>query len=257
MLLHQASNSFNHRNYNAFIYEKCNWTFHFHKSYELVYMIEGEMDMRLDNRLEHLKQGDFALILPNQIHSHSTPVSSKVWIGVFSEDFVHEFARETGGKEGTVSVFDCPTSTTDFLLKELIKASTPEKYILKACLYAACHSYLKAVPLILKQTNRDNLVYRVLEYVGEHFTENLTLKGMAQDLGYEYHYISRCFHNTFDVNFRQFVNHYRFDHAKNLLIEGRSDITSVALESGFQSIRSFNRVFRELSGQEPRRYGMM
>jgi len=254
MIIHQETNSLANYNYNAFIYNNCTWYYHFHKNFELIYVISGEIDAIIDNRTEKLYEGDFALVIPNQIHAYQTPNNSCVWIGVFSEDFVHEFSNQMKDKQGEFSKFYCDTNIKEFLLKELINENRPSIYSLKACLYAACDQFVKHVTIIDRELSHDNLVYKILEYTSIHFKDDLTLVKISQALGYEYHYLSRCFHNTFHVNFRQFVNQYRFEYAKNLLTETDLDITTVAMTSGFQSIRSFNRIFKEITGTEPRKY---
>ena len=53
------------------------------------------------------------------------------------------------------------------------------------------------------------------------------------------------------MHFSRFVGWYRVDRARTLLQSTDLPITEVALRSGFQSTRSFNRVYRELTGLTP------
>jgi AraC-like DNA-binding protein len=58
-------------------------------------------------------------------------------------------------------------------------------------------------------------------------------------------------------HFRTFLNHHRMAEARRLLADpGRSGdkLISVALDSGFASLPSFNRVFRETEGCTPSQY---
>ena len=76
---------------------------------------------------------------------------------------------------------------------------------------------------------------------------------MAKELGYEPHYLSRYFNQFFSKSFKRVLNEYRVSYAKELMASGERSLSRVALESGFQSIRNFNRVYRELEKEEPRR----
>ena len=98
-------------------------------------------------------------------------------------------------------------------------------------------------------------MHKMLSFITEHYTENITLTSMAEHLGYEPHYLSRCFHRAFDKNFKEFVNEYRIARASELLnkADGDISITDIAYQSGFQSVRSFNRVYKNSLGKEPRR----
>jgi AraC-like DNA-binding protein len=74
---------------------------------------------------------------------------------------------------------------------------------------------------------------------------------MAEEMGYDHHYLSRAFHEMFHMNFRDFVNQYRINYANELLMQGGRSITEVAFESGFQSVRSFNDVYKKMTGSVP------
>ena len=57
---------------------------------------------------------------------------------------------------------------------------------------------------------------------------------------------------TMNINFKTLVNHYRFEYARQQLLNNpEKSISEIAFESGFQSIRSFNRIYREISGSTP------
>ena len=77
---------------------------------------------------------------------------------------------------------------------------------------------------------------------------------MAQELGYEMHYLSRVFSANVKINLRRYINLYRVDAAKERLINSENGIAQIALESGFQSIRNFNRVFSASTGMTPVEY---
>jgi len=66
--------------------------------------------------------------------------------------------------------------------------------------------------------------------------------------------MSRTINLGLDTNFNRLINTMRVEHAKNLLKETDSNILEIALDSGFNSKPTFNRVFRDLSGQTPTQY---
>lgn len=250
MIVHQQHNSLGNHNYNAFFYTDCEWFYHFHKNYELTYVLEGEVEMTLNGTQTLLKPGDFALVLPNEFHAYHTPDTSLVWIGVFSSDFVWEFAKITENKRAGHPVFSCEPEVKMFLEKYLIVANTPDTFILKSALYAVCREFLKNAALY-DVTNEKNFIYDIISYVSNHFQSQITLSTIAEEFGYEYHYLSRQFHNHFHMNFKQFLNIYRADYARDQLLHTTDSITEVALSSGFQTIRTFNRVFMEQTGMTP------
>lgn len=82
----------------------------------------------------------------------------------------------------------------------------------------------------------------------------LTRKGLADRLGISEHRVSRIINAYFRKNFNELINTYRMEEAKRRLSAEDSAITVIAFEVGFNSIASFNRVFKELAGISPSEY---
>lgn len=205
-----------------------------------------------DGGEELIGAGEFALILPNRIHAYTTPESSVVHVCIFSEDFVPQFSREIRGKRPASTRFTCRESIVAFVRKELfVSVGTPELYTLKGALYALLGEYLQQTELYTVGGKSERLLDQIVHYIGENFRENITLRTMAEALGYEQHYLSRYFHSFIPMHFSRYVNWYRVDAATELLRNTDLPVTEIAARSGFQSLRSFNRVYLELTGTTP------
>ena len=94
MIRHQVGNSKGNYNFNAYTYFGVSWAPHFHSNYELIYALGGEIRLTVDGRSEILREGDYALILSNQVHSISGELPFCMWIAVFSEQFIPYFAEK-------------------------------------------------------------------------------------------------------------------------------------------------------------------
>ena len=66
--------------------------------------------------------------------------------------------------------------------------------------------------------------------------------------------ISRVINIHFQKSFPQLMNEYRIEDAKRLLLETSATIKTVSKDVGFNSLPSFNRVFKEVTGQAPSQY---
>ena len=139
--------------------------------------------------------------------------------------------------------------TNSFLNKYDISIS-----MLAACFNLVCSQFEKNVSLIERITLPTDLPARLLAFISEHYTEKISLSDVSLRLGYEYHYLSRCFNSCFGMSFRKCLNRYRLNHAKELLVSTEAEISEIALESGFQSIRSFNDEFVNDMGKSPRAF---
>ena len=238
-------------NYVPRIYNNCNFMPHFHKNFEMIYVESGTLDVTIDGVYAVWAAGTLALLLPDQIHSFVTREPNKVWIGVFSADYVLEFAEFVGEKSAVSPVFTCDTRILELLKSQLFIAETPDNFALKAWLYAACAEYLKCAELVTQKKGGATIAHKTLRYVSENFRENITMESAARELGYDKNYLSRCQHQIFHVNFRQLVNSYRLDYAKKLLHKKCTSIAEIALAAGFGSVRNFNRLWKEEYGESP------
>ncbi len=95
----------------------------------------------------------------------------------------------------------------------------------------------------------------VTDYIKNNLTsDDLSQAAMAQMAGISRDYFSRIFKNATGMNYSKWLNMIRLEKASEMLAEEGRTLTEVAMLSGFQSIPSFNRVFREEKGMTPREY---
>ncbi|MBR5419677.1 MAG: helix-turn-helix domain-containing protein [Lachnospiraceae bacterium] len=95
----------------------------------------------------------------------------------------------------------------------------------------------------------------VTDYIKNNLTaDDLSQGAMAQMAGISRDYFSRIFKNVTGMNYSKWLNTIRLEKASELLAEEGRTLTEVAMLSGFQSIPSFNRVFREEKGMSPGEY---
>ena len=122
-----------------------------------------------------------------------------------------------------------------------------------ACLNAVCSECRKYADYNDIKYNA-GFIEQTINYISENFTENITMKSTAENLGYEYHYFSSLFHRSFSINFRTFLNMFRFNYACDIIIDESKSIADICFESGFDTVRSFNNIFKAMSGVTPTQY---
>lgn len=253
MIFHQPGNSRGNFHYNVYTYSGREYAPHFHKNMELIYLSEGIMDVTVNGTHNILTAGQAALILSNQIHAFSVPRDAKAWVAVFSEEYVPAFAVQVKGKQGSTCVFT-PDSSVVSLLQSQMMEKNCSRMMRKACFYAACDSYLQQVNLEARQEKTSFLVGQLLDWIAQHYTEDISLKHAAEVFGYEYHYLSRLLNRQFAISFSGLLAAYRVEHAVQLLQSTDQTVTRIAELSGFQSIRSFHLCFKKITGKTPNDY---
>lgn len=80
----------------------------------------------------------------------------------------------------------------------------------------------------------------------------LNRAALAEKVGINEHALSRIINRYYGKNFNELINGYRIEEAKQrLLAEPGTQVTVIGFEVGFNSIASFNRVFKEMVGKSP------
>lgn len=257
MVIYQKFNSSVPFNFDVREYEDYSFVPNLHRDFELIYVKSGEITVNIENEEFTVSEGKIALVLQNEIHSFRTSGASRIWVAVFSEDFVRDFAEEIKLYRINSHLIEPSDIDADFLLKNLVFGDR-DRLTLSACLSFACALFLKQCAekgVSERKSNRQNeLVHGILSYINEHYLENIHLEDIAASLGYESHYISRIFNRFFGKSFTSLVNEYRIYHARSLLRKDSSlTLSEVAFASGFGSLRNFNRAYLSVVGTSPRR----
>lgn len=90
-----------------------------------------------------------------------------------------------------------------------------------------------------------------------YLDSELNLVKLADMLSLSPHQLSYLINTGFEENFFSYINNYRVDKAKELLLNTAKNnltILGIAFESGFNSKTSFNTTFKKITGQTPSEY---
>lgn len=77
---------------------------------------------------------------------------------------------------------------------------------------------------------------------------------LAREVGVSENIVSRVINQAFGKSFPRLLNEYRVEDAKRMLQDPAIPINVLAFEVGFNSLASFNRVFRDVTGETPSQY---
>ena len=223
---------------------------HLHHSLECLFVQQGCMRCFVEREEYVLWAGDALIALPDQIHGFETIDGSRSVLWVFSEDWVPEFMACVGADRFKDPVFKLSsTALSEYLDPDANRCR-------KALgLYMICDAALSQCRLIPRESGDDiHLAARIVNYMQEGYTRDITLKQMAHDLGYNHSYLSSFLNQNLHTSFCELLNHYRIDCAERLLISTDLPMAEIAGSSGFGTIRSFNRIFAEYKKMTPSQY---
>ena len=104
-----------------------------------------------------------------------------------------------------------------------------------------------SLPFFLKDKIRMGAVY---EYIGRNYNNNPDVNSVASKVNYSTAAFCRYFKKQTNMTFTNFVNQYRIDIAKNLLMQDKN-ITETCYAVGFTSLSYFNKLFNKIVGENP------
>jgi AraC-like DNA-binding protein len=94
---------------------------------------------------------------------------------------------------------------------------------------------------------------KVVEHIEEHFNEDLTVRGLALELGIGPDHLTRQFRQIMGITPTEYLRRRRFAKALELLRK-QQPVSKVYAESGFRSINYFSREFKALFKMTPREF---
>lgn len=246
---------------NNFLYEECTSVvcpFHVHGYIEIICVKSGSVSFKINESSCRAEKGNIIIIFPDKIHSF-TSESCDLTVDrvLISPTFLKSYGELF---EFWVPVNPIIDKNAKYYIEILtlfnfIKNDKTEDNIIKSgyCL-SLTGLILKCVKLEKSNMKKVNYIEAILNYCNNHYKENLTTDSIANALFISRSYVSYIFKNEMHINFREYINMLRVSSACLLIKSGTCSITDVAYNSGFDTTRTFNRVFLKIVGKTPTEY---
>lgn len=240
---------------------------HYHEEYELLLTLKGEGVRIVGDKMDHFKGSELVLMgagLPHLFKNEAKDESS-------SADYIIVKFKDIF--EG-VSFFSLPefTQISQFLTKAkrgilfskktinnvkklLIKLADCEGVdrillfiqVFKIISEATDFQYMASEEFFLKPSNKsEDRIQRVIDYIGENYIKDISLDDLAEVSCMTTNSFCRYFKNRTGKTAFEFIREYRVNKACQMLINGEKSISDICYDIGFNSLSSFNRIFKNL-----------
>ena len=234
---------------------------HLHKSIECVLVTKGSLVIGIGLELYEMYEGDFAIVFPDLIHHYQ--VSDKngcraVYLYI-DTNLVSSYLETLQQLYPKTPVISKKNVDEDILyaVKSLLRQRHGKTDIMLQQAFSQiilARSLPKFELLDRTTIGKNDIIYQSVNYIAANFRNQISLSSMASALGYSPYTLSRVFSGTFHKNFKQYLNEIRLEYACALLLYTNQTITDVYMNAGFESQRTFNRVFLEEYHMSPREY---
>jgi signal transduction histidine kinase/DNA-binding LacI/PurR family transcriptional regulator/AraC-like DNA-binding protein len=98
------------------------------------------------------------------------------------------------------------------------------------------------------------LVKQASAFIQQNYTRSFSLEELSKKIGVSKSYLSRIFKADTGISLWDYLNRYRIQKAKELLLLTDESITAIAADVGYEEVGYFGRVFREIAGCSPRAF---
>lgn len=141
------------------------------------------------------------------------------------------------------------TSSAEFdVYKQISRLNTiDEIYIFVNRLILCCLDELKEFSIEVQ----DSGIEKALEYIKNHYHEDISLGDVAKNVYLSESYLSRKIKKILGIGFSEYITKLRIERAKEYFREPNVKVTEVAAKLGYPDYRYFSHIFKKYTGYTP------
>lgn len=249
---------------------------HFHSAVEVLIPLEGEVVSCVNEETYHIRSGEVLIIPAGCTHDLHMEEGSERELLLYETNGVFSM-KEFGAFRQLLSHPIYLTEGSEVrervhgMLLELIRTYRSGSVLRNMRCYAMLleiyaeigEEYLRTSASVAeanalhRQMSGEDAFNRALDYLNRNYMDDVTLDSLSAYAGFSRYTMSRLFRQHTGKTFTQYLNDQRVVMAMELLSGTKMPVTQVALQCGFNSIATFNRVFRVARGCTPTQYRMI
>lgn len=244
---------------------------HWHNAIEMVYISEGFCNVNVSGMKYCLSEREILMVPAGEIHDiHASGNGSRVFIqfDMSSSDVL----KNTGSLKlllaQTVKIanedrlHDFIEEQIEKIIEEYGKKEFAYMLSLNARIYDILAATLRSQAQKIGNDIKNNFkkvfglerINNALIFIEENYREDITLKDVSKAAGFSEYHFSRVFKEIMEKNFHYYINEFRVRKAEKLFMNNDITISQAAYEAGFNSVVTFNRIFKAIKGCTPSFY---
>lgn len=247
--------------YKLFLVSIGHRSHHFHSDLEVIFVIQGKIQVQIGQTSYEIHQNEFCLINPYEIHSITDLSEDQnilliIQLTTSAITLKQNFMSKL--KFHTVKIEKRQLELRNLMYKMYVESFNEQiysDYLLNAYILEFAALLLKCLPYEVleasSQSTRTDAFKRlkyVIDYVEAHFNEKISLDQLANDLHISKYHLSHFIKHHMGISFQEYLNAVRLTHAITLLLSTDMSILEIALESGFSDQKYLNALVRKRYG---------
>ncbi|RJE84687.1 AraC family transcriptional regulator [Paenibacillus sp. 1011MAR3C5] len=248
-----------------------NW--HYHKQLELLLIMEGQLDVYLEEDSYHLEPGEVVIIGDSELHrDRSSKVLDYIVLQFDLEQF---FDHSSIPYMRYFSQTHTPLSKANYIFRENEEIKKQTAACIEGILQEVKRKntgYELAVSILIKQilllllrgdtrkmlVEQDNFekirLKPVLDYVENHLTDRIQVEEVCKIANMSYYYFVKYFKKTIGLSFTEYVNYRKVKWAERILLTKDLSISEVGEKIGMPNMAHFYKMFKKYNDCSPKQF---
>lgn len=225
---------------------------HFHKKVELLYNVEGEKTIHVNNRLYRLEPDNMSIVDSYSLHHYEFSTGCQSLLILPVTDCEHYFTHRKD-KMLKTNVIDDPEYCKKEILpyfNRILHFTELDAFTLQANIDMLFANICNKVGLEPSSGSFElESMDTILAYIEQNYDKELTLTSLAKHFGYSKYYFSRIFNDMFRTSLNDYLSVIRLEKALTYQKKHKCSITTAALNNGFGSMPTFYRALKKHYGE--------
>lgn len=248
---------------------------HWHEELEIIYIVEGCMELKIPSKSFYIEKGHAFIINSNVLHYGIGADHCSLHSLVFSPRLISGNDDSAFAKKYILPLISCnafsgfsilPSENQDIIrwfcnAFDAMEREVPGfEFIVRENLSRICffltQEFEDKLDMPDAPLNQDNLrIRKMLEYIHENYSSDIMLSKIARVADIGERECLRCFQKTIQLSPIQYLLKYRIMRgAEMLLYSPESSISDIAASCGFDSPSNFAKTFKRFYNCTPREY---
>ena len=236
---------------------------HFHKELELVYVLDGVLEVTIGDNAFSLSKGEICVITSELIHNlYSLKNNRSFVIKIFPYPKLDDIILKSCVIKPSDKIYPSLKTDIESIIKEDKKKELGYELAVNACVQSILLLILRDMEYLCAERNvktklasQNRFLSTVSSFLEGRYSEELSLDDVARHFNFTKSYFCHYFKKITGVTFWKYYTIMRLEKSVALMKEHpEKTFMEISGLSGFKNVRAFNLAFKEYYNCTPREY---
>ena len=112
----------------------------------------------------------------------------------------------------------------------------------------------RKAPAVSITSAAEEKIKKVMDYIHQNYTSDISREGLAASIDVHPDNLGKLFRTYTSRKLGDYICELRVQDAARMLVETDDNVINIAFNVGFESLRTFNRIFPKYMGTTPEKY---